>query len=145
MRTARSLLTIAITIFLSVGVLCSQVCSITCAVSACSVQAKNLTKIEPPAQSKQDSHCHRHKSSHRESTPEPQQPTGPHDCPSHEALSSLPPSTLISVDWSPQLSLFTVVPFVFAGASLNHPTGHAVWGMPFRSPPPRPRHSILRI
>lgn len=145
MRAAGKTFTLIVTTILSLGLLYSQVCNLACAFAACSDQAK----FERPVQNKENGHCQHHETSAQsaqDSQPEPQQPSGSHDCNTHNTISSLLPVKIAGANWLHQSSQpDVVVPFIFTGFSLDHMIGGAAETIPFRSPPRRPQRSILRI
>ena len=142
MRAQGKSFTTVVTTVLSLGLLCLQVCSIACAFAPCFAQAK----VEQPIQSKETGHCHQHESAPEDSRPQPQQPSDSHDCHTHDAVSSLPPTAGsgangLNHSWQPDW----LAPFVFEGFPFDHLIGNLSEHTPFRSPPRQPLRSILRI
>jgi hypothetical protein len=135
MLTARRFLAIAGSLFLSLGVLCSQVCDTSCAFNGCASAAP------APVPEHGDTHCSQH-------DPEsaPQKNNDPAACQTHAEAAALKPSSA-SLAGSPHQPM----PMPAAGLSfwgqqaLDHPAGQLAGTNPFRSPPARPLFSVLRI
>ena len=141
-KTFTNAATTILTLGLALGLMYSQVCNIVCASSACPVQAK----VEQPTQKKEVGHCHHRETTSKNSQPEPRQPAGPHDCHTHDVVSSLPSSAVIGTDelqFSSQPDV--IASFVFASFPLDHLASNLSEQIPLRSLPRIPLRSVLRI
>ncbi|MGH9844053.1 MAG: hypothetical protein ACREEM_35430 [Blastocatellia bacterium] len=147
MRATGKPYTIAMAMILSWGLLYSQVCEILCASPACSVQSNVMPPLQnKPARKTESGHCPQHKSSSRETQPEPQRPGNSHDCNTHGVVSMLPPPAVMGLGGlHPSSQPDVIAAFVFAGFALDHQAGNPAERTVFKSPPRRPLRSILRI
>jgi hypothetical protein len=140
MQTIKRLMVLTVTVFVTAGLLYSQLCTIRCMVYECPPPAPSrITQQSEPSD-----HC-RHSSGPEPGDPAPQKEDDSNTCIKHvEVTALLPPGPDSSAALYDQLQATAVEPFFTSSILRGALAAESAGSHPDRSPP-KPTFSVLRI